>query len=110
MSQAINDVIQQQITDNKVMIYMKGTPEFPQCGFSSATIQVFQRMGYPYETVNVLDDNEIRQGIKSFSNWPTIPQVYVDGEFIGGCDITLEMYQRGELEPLVKAAVEGATA
>ncbi len=110
MSQAIHDTIQQQITDNKVMIYMKGTPEFPQCGFSAATIQVFQRMGYPYETVNVLDDSDIRQGIKSFSNWPTIPQVYVDGEFIGGCDITLEMYQRGELEPLVKAAVEGATA
>ncbi|MEM9567067.1 MAG: Grx4 family monothiol glutaredoxin [Cyanobacteria bacterium P01_E01_bin.34] len=110
MSQAIHDVIQQQIGDNKVMIYMKGTPEFPQCGFSAATIQVFQRMGYPYETVNVLDDSDIRQGIKSFSNWPTIPQVYVDGEFIGGCDITLEMYQRGELEPLVKAAVEGATA
>ena len=110
MSQATHDVIQQQIADNTVMIYMKGTPEFPQCGFSAATIQVFQRMGYPYETVNVLDDNDIRQGIKSFSNWPTIPQVYVDGEFIGGCDITLEMYQRGELEPLVKAAVEGATA
>ncbi|MEL7083562.1 MAG: Grx4 family monothiol glutaredoxin [Cyanobacteria bacterium P01_A01_bin.3] len=110
MSQATHDVIQQQIGDNKVMIYMKGTPEFPQCGFSAATIQVFQRMGYPYKTVNVLDDSDIRQGIKSFSNWPTIPQVYVDGEFIGGCDITLEMYQRGELEPLVKAAVEGATA
>ena len=110
MSQATHDVIQQQIADNTVMIYMKGTPEFPQGGFSAATIQVFQRMGYPYETVNVLDDNDIRQGIKSFSNWPTIPQVYVDGEFIGGCDITLEMYQRGELEPMVKAAVEGATA
>ena len=110
MSQAIHDTIQQQITDNKVMIYMKGTPEFPQCGFSAATIQVFQRMGYPYKTVNVLDDNDIRQGIKSFSNWPTIPQVYVDGEFIGGCDIALEMYQRGELEPLVKAAIEEATA
>ena len=110
MSQNIHDIIQQQVTDNKVMIYMKGTPEFPQCGFSAATIQVFQRMGYPYETVNVLDDNDLRQGIKTFSNWPTIPQVYVDGEFIGGCDITLEMYQRGELEPIVKAAVEGATA
>ena len=110
MSQNVHDIIQQQVSDNKVMIYMKGTPEFPQCGFSAATIQVFQRMGYPYETVNVLDDNDIRQGIKTFSNWPTIPQVYVDGEFLGGCDITIEMYQRGELEPIVKAAVEGATA
>ncbi|MGK7906167.1 MAG: Grx4 family monothiol glutaredoxin [Synechococcus sp.] len=110
MSQDIHEVIQKQISDNTVMIYMKGTPEFPQCGFSAATIQVFQRMGYPYQTVNVLEDNDIRQGIKTFSNWPTIPQVYVDGEFLGGCDITLEMYQRGELEPIVKAAVEGATA
>ncbi|WP_017325000.1 Grx4 family monothiol glutaredoxin [Synechococcus sp. PCC 7336] len=110
MSDAIHTTIQQQVDNNKIMIYMKGTPEFPQCGFSAATIQVFERMGYPYATANVLDDDELRQGIKTFSNWPTIPQVYIDGEFVGGCDIALEMYNRGELEPLVKAAVEGAKA
>lgn len=110
MSQDIHEVIQKQVNDNKVLIYMKGTPEFPQCGFSAATVRVFQQLGYPFATVNVLEEPEIRQGIKLFSNWPTIPQVYIDGEFVGGCDIALEMYDRGELEPLVKAAVEGAPA
>ena len=106
----IHDVIKQQIAENKITIYMKGTPDFPQCGFSAATVQVFHRMGYPFKGINVLEDDAIRQGIKTFSNWPTIPQVYIDGEFIGGCDITIEMYNSGELEPMVKAAVEGATA
>ncbi|MEM6445424.1 MAG: Grx4 family monothiol glutaredoxin [Cyanobacteria bacterium P01_D01_bin.123] len=104
MSQAIHDVIQQQVNDNKVLLYMKGTPDFPQCGFSAATVQVLKSLGYPFAAVNVLEDAEIRQGIKAFSNWPTIPQVYVNGEFIGGCDIVLEMNNRGELEPLLKSA------
>lgn len=108
MSEPIHEAIAAQVRDNKVLIYMKGTRDIPQCGFSAATVQVFERLGYPFVTVNVLDDPDIRQGIKAFSNWPTIPQVYLDGEFIGGCDIVLELYNRGELEPMVKAAV-GAT-
>lgn len=108
MSEPILDTIAAQVREHKVLIYMKGTRDIPQCGFSAATVQVFERLGYPYETVNVLEDYDLRQGIKAFSNWPTIPQVYLDGEFVGGCDIILELYNRGELEPMVKAAV-GAT-
>jgi monothiol glutaredoxin len=100
----LQDKIQDQITDNKIMIYMKGTPDMPQCGFSYATVRVFDALGYPYATVNVLEDPEIRQGIKEFSNWPTIPQVYVNGEFIGGCDIIQEMQVRGELKSLLETA------
>jgi len=97
--------IAQQIKDNKIFIYMKGNKHFPQCGFSAAVVDVFNRLGVPYETFDVLSDPEIRDGVKSFSNWPTIPQVYIDGKFIGGCDIVREMYTRGELQPLVQAAV-----
>ncbi|MEN9204865.1 MAG: Grx4 family monothiol glutaredoxin [Thermostichales cyanobacterium DRC_bins_46] len=79
--------IAQQVRDNKILIYMKGTPEMPMCGFSYATVQVFRSLGVPFTAINVLDDPEIRQGIKVFSNWPTIPQVYINGEFIGGNDI-----------------------
>lgn len=100
--------IQSLVDQHKVLIFMKGTRHFPQCGFSAATIDVFNALGVPYETVDVLSDMTIRDGIKEFSNWPTIPQVYVDGKFIGGCDITLEMHQKGELEPLVKKVVEAA--
>ncbi len=96
--------IAQQVKDNKVLIYMKGNPQFPQCGFSAAVVDVFNRIGVPYQTVDVLADPEIRDGIKSFSNWPTIPQVYVGGKFIGGCDIVREMDSRGELQTLVEAA------
>jgi len=96
--------INQQIKDHKILIYMKGTPDFPQCGFSAAVIEVFNKLGSPYQTVNVLEDPEIREGIKAFSNWPTIPQVYIDGKFIGGCDIVREMFARGELQPLVKSS------
>lgn len=97
--------IAQDIAANKVLIYMKGTPEMPQCGFSAATIEAFNALGVPYATRNVLEDPEVRQGIKEFSNWPTIPQIYVGGKFLGGCDIVTEMAQTGELEPLVKAAL-----
>ncbi|MEN9245613.1 MAG: Grx4 family monothiol glutaredoxin [Thermostichales cyanobacterium SRBZ-1_bins_19] len=91
--------------DNKILIYMKGTPEMPMCGFSYATVQVFRSLGVPFTAINVLDDPEIRQGIKVFSNWPTIPQVYINGEFIGGNDIIQELYQRQELQALVQAAL-----
>ena len=97
--------IRDDIASNKVLIYMKGTPSFPMCGFSAATIDVFNELGVKYETVDVLADPEIREGIKRFSNWPTIPQVYIDGKFVGGCDIVREMYASGELEPLVRSAV-----
>jgi len=104
----VQQTIAQQIQDNKILIYMKGTPAFPQCGFSAAVVDVFNRLGVPYQTVNVLDNPEIRDGIKVFSNWPTIPQIYIDGKFIGGCDIVREMYARGELQPLVQAAAQKA--
>ena len=98
----INERIQQQITDNKIMLYMKGTPDMPQCGFSAATVEVLQQLGVPFGSANVLEDPALRQGIKDFANWPTIPQLYVNGKFVGGCDIVLEMHQRGELEAMVK--------
>nr|WP_279611528.1 Grx4 family monothiol glutaredoxin [Thermostichus vulcanus] len=103
----LEEKIRDQIRANKVLIYMKGTPEMPQCGFSYATVRVFDSLGFPYAAVNVLEDPEIRQGIKEFSNWPTIPQVYIDGEFVGGCDIIQEMHSRNELRPLLEAAFAG---
>jgi monothiol glutaredoxin len=93
--------IQTQIDANPVMLFMKGTPMFPQCGFSARVIQILKHANIPFKTVNVLEDPEIRDGIKAFSNWPTIPQLYVKGEFIGGCDIITEMYQSGELNALL---------
>jgi monothiol glutaredoxin len=89
--------IQQLIEKNKVVLFMKGSKSFPQCGFSNAVVEVLKREGVPFETVNVLADPEIRAGIKDFSNWPTIPQLYVNGKFLGGCDIVTEMHQSGEL-------------
>jgi monothiol glutaredoxin len=103
----LEEKIRDQIRANKVLVYMKGTPEMPQCGFSYATVRVFDSLGFPYAAVNVLEDPEIRQGIKEFSNWPTIPQVYIDGEFVGGCDIIQEMHARNELRPLLEAAFAG---
>ena len=97
--------IQDEIGTHKIMIYMKGTPIFPQCGFSAATVKVFEQLGVPFETVDLLADPEKRQAIKEFTNWPTIPQVYVDGKFVGGCDIVCEMYERGELQGVVDAAL-----
>jgi monothiol glutaredoxin len=93
--------IRKQVTENTVVLYMKGTPEAPQCGFSAAAVQILEACGVEeVATVNVLADADIRQGIKEFSNWPTIPQLYVDGEFIGGADIMREMYQTGELKKI----------
>lgn len=102
MDDTLKSRIQSLIDSSKVLIFMKGTPGMPQCGFSAATVEIFNEIGVPYETVNVLADPAIREGIKAFSNWPTIPQVYVNGKFIGGCDIVHEMHDAGELEPLVR--------
>ena len=99
----INNRISSQIKDNKIVLYMKGTPDAPMCGFSATVVQILEACGVEdVATVNVLEDDEIRQGIKDFSNWPTIPQLYVDGEFVGGADILKEMYQAGELQELLK--------
>jgi monothiol glutaredoxin len=94
--------IQRDITENPIMLYMKGNPQFPQCGFSSRVVQILNHLGVKYNSANVLDDPELRDGIKQFSQWPTIPQLYVAGEFVGGCDIVTEMFQSGELESLLK--------
>jgi monothiol glutaredoxin len=96
------EAIRKDIADNDVILFMKGTPSFPQCGFSAAVVQVLTHSGVKFKGVNVLADPELRQGIKEFSNWPTIPQLYVKGEFIGGCDIVREMAESGELETLFK--------
>jgi len=96
-----HDQITKTVTDNDVVLYMKGTPVFPQCGFSSTVVQIFDYIGAEYASVNVLEDPEIRQGIKDFNNWPTIPQVFVKGEFIGGCDIVKEMFESGELRKML---------
>ncbi|MDF2096307.1 Grx4 family monothiol glutaredoxin [Aquibaculum arenosum] len=95
------DRIRQDITENDVVVFMKGTPVFPQCGFSAVVVQVMSHLGVKFKGINVLEDPGLRQGIKDFSNWPTIPQLYVKGEFVGGCDIIREMYQSGELTDLL---------
>lgn len=102
---SVQDVIKNQVTNNRVVLYMKGTPDFPQCGFSANAIGILRACGVeqPF-TVNVLEDPEIRQGIKEYANWPTIPQLYVNGEFVGGCDIMIEMYQSGELQKMLEKA------
>jgi monothiol glutaredoxin len=94
------DRIQGEIETNPVMLYMKGTPMFPQCGFSARVVQILSHLNVPFQSANVLEDMELREGIKQFSQWPTIPQLYVKGEFVGGCDIITEMFQSGELETL----------
>jgi monothiol glutaredoxin len=99
---AIVDKIREQVTHNRVVLYMKGTPQFPQCGFSATAAEILKRCGVDeYLAINVLEDAELRQGIKDYANWPTIPQLYVNGEFVGGCDIMREMYSSGELQPLL---------
>ncbi len=96
-----HDRIKKTVIENDVVLYMKGTPTFPQCGFSSTVVQILDYIGTEYASVNVLDDQDIRQGIKSYNNWPTIPQIFVKGEFIGGCDILREMFETGELRDLM---------
>ncbi len=102
MEQAVNQKIEDYISGNRVVLFMKGTKDFPQCGFSGRAVQILQNLGVDFQDVNVLDDNSIREGIKEFSDWPTIPQLYVNGEFVGGSDIMLEMYQSGELAGMVE--------
>jgi monothiol glutaredoxin len=92
------DRIRQQVTETPVVLFMKGTPVFPQCGFSAAVVQILSHMGVKFKGIDVLSDPAVRQGIKEFSNWPTIPQLYIKGEFIGGCDIIREMFETGELK------------
>ena len=99
MSDATHDRIASDIASNDVVLFMKGTPVFPQCGFSAATVQILSNLGVKFKAVDVLKHPEVRQGIKEFSNWPTIPQLYVKGEFVGGCDILREMYEADELRP-----------
>eukprot|EP01037_Dinobryon_pediforme_P017893 gene17892-18124_t len=94
---SIQERIKAQVSENDVVVFMKGTPQFPMCGFSGQVVQILDHVGVPYIGVNVLEDAELRQGIKDFANWPTIPQLYVKGEFLGGCDIVREMFQSGEL-------------
>ena len=98
---AIDDRIREQIQADDVVLYMKGTPVFPMCGFSSQVVQILSHVGVPFQSYNILDDMELRQGLKEFSNWPTFPQLYVRGELVGGCDIIREMYQSGELQQLL---------
>lgn len=93
------------INENKIVVFMKGNKLMPQCGFSNNVVQILNALGVPFETVDVLEDYEIRQGIKEYSNWPTIPQVYIDGQFIGGSDIMIELYQKGELQQMVEVAL-----
>jgi monothiol glutaredoxin len=104
----INQVIENEVKTSKVVLFMKGTPQAPMCGFSGRVVQILNHIGVPFKGINVLASDELRQGIKNYSNWPTIPQLYVEGEFVGGCDIITEMFQSGELKEMLatKGAVE----
>ena len=104
MSQDILKQIKSDVESNKILIYMKGTPEAPQCGFSAATVNLFRSFGVPFAMRNVIANNDFRQTVPQFSNWPTFPQIFINGKLIGGCDIVHEMHERGELEPLIKGA------
>ena len=101
MDTTVQDRIQQEVSEAPVVLFMKGSPVFPQCGFSAAVVQILSQLGVKFKGIDVLSDPEIRQGIKDFSNWPTIPQLYVQGEFIGGCDIIREMFETGELKQVL---------
>ena len=102
MDEQLKERIEKDIKNNKVMLYMKGTPDEPQCGFSAQVISVLKTYDVPFNTFNILDDDDIRQGIKEYSDWPTVPQLYVNGEFIGGCDILMEMHNGGELKEVLE--------
>lgn len=101
MSNPVFERIQQDLAENDIVLYMKGTPMFPQCGFSAAVVQVLSELGVKFKGIDILVDSSLREGIKQFTNWPTLPQLYVKGEFVGGCDIVREMYANGELKALL---------
>ena len=105
MTPEVKDKIEKLVNENKIMVFMKGSKLMPQCGFSNNVVQILNTLGVPYETVDILADPEIRQGIKEYSNWPTIPQIYLNGEFVGGSDIAIELYQSGELQQMVEVAL-----
>jgi monothiol glutaredoxin len=105
MSDALAE-IDQEVKENPVVVYMKGTPRFPMCGFSAATVEVLSEIGVPYKAVDVLAEGDKREAVKAYTSWPTIPQVFVGGKFVGGCDIVREMHAKGELAPLLRKAVE----
>ncbi|MEX0840675.1 MAG: Grx4 family monothiol glutaredoxin [Xanthobacteraceae bacterium] len=99
---SVQDFIKNEVTGNDVVLFMKGTPEFPQCGFSGQVVQILDYLGVAYKGINVLESDELRSGIKDYSQWPTVPQLYIKGEFVGGCDIVREMFQAGELQQVFK--------
>ena len=105
MTPELKERIDTLVEENKIMVFMKGNKLMPQCGFSNNVVQILNTLGVPFETLDVLADQDIRQGIKEYSNWPTIPQVYLNGEFLGGSDILIEMYNKGELQQLVEVAL-----
>jgi monothiol glutaredoxin len=105
MTPEVKTKIEQLLKQNKIMVFMKGSKLMPQCGFSNNVVQILNTLGVPYETVDILADSDIRQGIKEYSNWPTIPQIYLNGEFVGGSDIAIELYQSGELQQMVEVAL-----
>ena len=98
----INTVIDAEVKSNDVLLFMKGTPKMPMCGFSGQVVQILNHLGVPFKGVNILESDELRQGVKTYSNWPTFPQLYIKGEFVGGADITREMFQAGELQAMLK--------
>ena len=105
MTPELKERIDTLVEENKIMVFMKGNKLMPQCGFSNNVVQIFNTLGVPFETLDILADQEIRQGIKEYSNWPTIPQVYINGQFVGGSDILIEMYNKGELQELVEVTL-----
>jgi len=105
----MNDVladIEKEVKENPVVIYMKGTPRFPMCGFSAATVEVLNEVGVPFKAVDILTEADKREGVKAYTNWPTIPQVFVGGQFVGGCDIVRELHAKGELAPMIRNAAD----
>ena len=105
MSDVLDD-IEKEVKENPVVIYMKGTPRFPMCGFSAATVEVLNEVGVPFKAVDILTEADKREGVKAYTNWPTIPQVFVGGQFVGGCDIVRELHAKGELAPMIRNAVD----
>ena len=105
MTPELKERIDNLVKQNKVFVFMKGTKLMPMCGFSNNVVQILNSLGTPYETIDVLEDEEIRQGIKEYSSWPTIPQIYINGEFVGGSDVAIELYQKGELQQMLEVAL-----